>query len=103
MAMFVILFHLVRREVHHVGQGLNPDEIAATLALLMAVLQSRYIIEGVYNVIKKFPEDLTEESLLNIIDRTGSRYNHQSAKHYRYHHPRIHPRRNDSTLKMFTI
>ncbi|KAG9286005.1 hypothetical protein G9A89_022681 [Geosiphon pyriformis] len=62
---------LVRRKLHHVGQGLNRDEIAATLALLTAVLQSRYIIEEVYDIIKK-PEDLNEESLLNIIDETGS-------------------------------
>ncbi|RUS14803.1 hypothetical protein BC937DRAFT_93298 [Endogone sp. FLAS-F59071] len=32
---------LFRREIHHVGQGLNRDETAATLALLTAVLQSR--------------------------------------------------------------
>ncbi|RUS31851.1 hypothetical protein BC938DRAFT_476926 [Jimgerdemannia flammicorona] len=63
---------LVRRKVHHVGQGMNPGEIAATLALLTAVLQSRYITEEVYNVIKKIPEDLNEESLLNIINKTGS-------------------------------
>ena len=31
---------LFRRKLHHVGQGLNQDGIAATLALLTAVLQS---------------------------------------------------------------
>ncbi|RUS31582.1 hypothetical protein BC938DRAFT_477496 [Jimgerdemannia flammicorona] len=70
---------LVRRKVHHVGQGMNPGEIAATLSLLTAVLQSRYIIEEVYNVIKKIPEDLNEESLLNIINETGSSL--ESPKH----------------------
>ncbi|RUS16294.1 hypothetical protein BC937DRAFT_91388 [Endogone sp. FLAS-F59071] len=61
-----------RRKLHHVGQGMNPGEIAATLSLLTAVLQSRYIIEEVYNVIKKISEDLNEELLLNIINKTGS-------------------------------
>ncbi|CAB4414240.1 unnamed protein product [Rhizophagus irregularis] len=62
---------LICRELHKVGKGLDRDGIADTLALLTAVLQTRYIVAETYNIIK-MPEAPDKTLLLRIIDKVGS-------------------------------